>query len=337
MEQYIYHNRYGLGEYTTEEPLCVVATGRSPELLQTYQQFFDSLFRQNYTDYAVVFGHLNFDGETDAKMKKYIEEKEGDFAKKFRTFRDYSEPMKQGLFQIKYELIKNYCKEGELIVDVDAGDELIGIQALGLINTVFQANPELWFLIANSLYEDPEEDEKNRILPASPKDFKFFWDLFHYDKVKVLRKPFFESAVSHFSEGMMENEACLRMFQLSGSRFYFLSEFLSFDYRTELYSPLSSEEKYNLFQILSQPYNQLSFDRDKKQSRTEISLDGGLPFQNTNSLLFFKRLLDSEEISEKKNNLEEEKMNFFLDSVMEPLENPKDKRKDSMYLFYRLK
>ena len=160
MEQYIYHNRYGLGEYTTEEPLCIVATGRSPELLQTYQQFFDSLFRQNYTDYAVVFGHLNFDGETDAKMKKYIEEKEGDFAKKFRTFRDYSEPMKQGLFQIKSELIKNYCKKGELIVDVDAGDELIGIQALGLINTVFQANPELWFLIANSLYEDGGRREK---------------------------------------------------------------------------------------------------------------------------------------------------------------------------------
>ena len=45
------------------------------------------------------------------------------------------------MFKIKSDLVDRYCEEGELIVDVDASDELIGTNALGLINTVFQANP----------------------------------------------------------------------------------------------------------------------------------------------------------------------------------------------------
>ena len=175
--------------------------------------------------------------------------------------------MKEGLFKVKSGLIDGYCEEGELIVDVDANDELIGTNAFGLINTVFQANPELWFVMANSLYEDPDEDEKNRILPSTSKEYKFFWELFHYDKVKVIKKSLFQNVASELSPRVTENEAYLRMFQLSGSRFYFLSEFLSFDYRTELYSPLTVKEKYDLFQILSLPYYPLRYDGDKSRKR----------------------------------------------------------------------
>ena len=53
----------------------------------------------------------------------------------------YEDPLKENIFQVKAQLAKEYCREGELVVDVEATDELIGVHVLGLINTVFQANP----------------------------------------------------------------------------------------------------------------------------------------------------------------------------------------------------
>ena len=76
------------------------------------------------------------------------------FSKKFRTLKSYPGTLKENIFSVKANLSKNHCKEDELVVQFDATDELIGVNVFGLINTVFQANPELWFVVANSLYED---------------------------------------------------------------------------------------------------------------------------------------------------------------------------------------
>ena len=51
-------------------------------------------------------------------------------------------------------------------MDLDATYELIGVYTFGLINTFFLKNPELWFLVENSLYEDKEDKE---ILTSSAK------------------------------------------------------------------------------------------------------------------------------------------------------------------------
>ena len=60
---------------------------------------------------------------------------------KFRVFKQYSEPLEESLFSIKAGLAREYCQAGELVLDLEATDELIGMHALSLINTIFQANP----------------------------------------------------------------------------------------------------------------------------------------------------------------------------------------------------
>ena len=143
--------------------------------MQTYLFFLESLYRQNYTNYVVVLGHLNFDELVDIKIREFIEKKGKDFMKKFRIIQRYDDLSEKNPFLLKATLAYNYCKQGELVVELDATDQLIGVYAFSLINTVFQSNPEIWFMMANSLYEDPEEEEESKILPSTIKECKHAW------------------------------------------------------------------------------------------------------------------------------------------------------------------
>ena len=93
-------------------------------------------------------------------------------------------------------------------------------------------------MMANSIYIEKHEYEESEIMPSTQKNPEFPWQIFNSDKIKVIRKEFFTNVVSNISSTALENEGYLRLFQKSGLRFYFLNEFLSFDYRTELYAPL---------------------------------------------------------------------------------------------------
>ena len=176
------------------------------------------------------------------------------FSKKFRAIEQYSDLSQQNPFLLKATLANNYCKDGQLVVELDATDQLIGVYALSLINTVFQANPEVWFIMANSLYEDPEENEDSKILPSTLKEFKHPWEIFSYDKIKIMKKSLLNNIAFHLSSKTSENEAYLRLLQQSGSRFLFLNQFLSFDHETDFYCSLNAEQKYNLYHTLTVPY-----------------------------------------------------------------------------------
>lgn len=43
----------------------------------------------------------------------------------------------------------NFCGEDDIGVKYDADDELIGRHAIGVLNAVFQQNPENWLVYAN--------------------------------------------------------------------------------------------------------------------------------------------------------------------------------------------
>ena len=102
--------------------------------------------------------------------------------------------------------------------------------------------------------KDSEENPSFWILPTSPRNASYLWEILNYDKIKVMKKQFFERVVSHFSSPPLENEAYARLFQQSGPRFFFLSEYLSFDHRTDVYGHLAKEEKQRMMDILSYPF-----------------------------------------------------------------------------------
>ena len=51
----------------------------------------------------------------------------------------------------RYKAITQYCNEDEIIIDIDADDELIGSQVLKLFNALYQAKPDVWFIYTNNV------------------------------------------------------------------------------------------------------------------------------------------------------------------------------------------
>ena len=86
---YNYKRNYGFGNFVDELPLCIVAVGKNPQLQNIYEVFLESLYRQKYSNYAVVLGHLNFENRTNIKMRESIERKGISFSKKFRTLKNF--------------------------------------------------------------------------------------------------------------------------------------------------------------------------------------------------------------------------------------------------------
>lgn len=57
----------------------------------------------------------------------------------------------------KIEAIEDYCKYGEIIIDVDSDDCFIGTEVLSLINYLYQNNENIWILYSNHLILDSHE------------------------------------------------------------------------------------------------------------------------------------------------------------------------------------
>ena len=130
---------------------------------------------------------------------------------------------------MKAKLIEEHCKDDEFVVDVDGNDEFIGREVFGLLNAYLNEMPETWFLVGNSLYEEQKE-----MVPASPPKVSAVWDYFYMDRVKVYkRKLYLNAARRPFVDE--ENHVNLMMYQFSGERFHYVSEFLSVDTQTDLY------------------------------------------------------------------------------------------------------
>lgn len=52
---------------------------------------------------------------------------------------------------------RKFCKDGSIIVELDADDFLIGKQVFNVLNRVYQNNQNIWFLYTNHysiMYKD---------------------------------------------------------------------------------------------------------------------------------------------------------------------------------------
>ena len=55
----------------------------------------------------------------------------------------------------RYKAVTQYCKEDEIVIDMDADDELIGCQVIKLFNMLYQSKEEVWLAYSNHLtYDD---------------------------------------------------------------------------------------------------------------------------------------------------------------------------------------
>ena len=66
--------------------------------------------------------------------------------------------------------IRNHCQKGEIIVEVDGDDTLIGRQVMKVLNAFYRDSPETWVAYSNLLLQKSEnvfEKFQNRDIPRS--------------------------------------------------------------------------------------------------------------------------------------------------------------------------
>ena len=56
-----------------------------------------------------------------------------------------------GELQNKDMAIRYFCKEEDIILEMESGDRLVGFQVLNLINTLFQKEKENWLIYFKQL------------------------------------------------------------------------------------------------------------------------------------------------------------------------------------------
>lgn len=74
-EYFYYDNKYNISRYGAPEeqlPLCIVAPGRNIVSDDKYEKFIDSIFRQNYTNYKLIYIDDVSTDESAQKLRTYV-------------------------------------------------------------------------------------------------------------------------------------------------------------------------------------------------------------------------------------------------------------------------
>jgi glycosyltransferase involved in cell wall biosynthesis len=97
-------------------------------------KMYESIRRQNYTNYRIIQVDDNSDDDTISKTIAYLEKYP---SLKERTSIIVTRYERNALFNRHYANM-NYCKDGDIVVDLDSDDWLIGRQAFQLVNSLYQ-------------------------------------------------------------------------------------------------------------------------------------------------------------------------------------------------------
>jgi glycosyltransferase involved in cell wall biosynthesis len=110
-------------------------------------KMYDSIRRQNYTNYRIIQIDDNSDDDTISKTIVHLDKYP--FLKE-RTSIVVTRYERNALFNRHYANM-NYCKDDDIVVDLDSDDWLIGRQAFQLVNSLYQTgkmyngeHQELW-------------------------------------------------------------------------------------------------------------------------------------------------------------------------------------------------
>ena len=119
--------------------------------------YLDTLENQNYTNFhAVMTDDVSTDNSTIGILK-LVEEKYPRLSRRLTILRTKNFIGMLGNHDIE---IRNFCREGELVVEVDGDDSLIGRQVMKLLNAYYTDHPESWIVYANMLLNPGKHERK---------------------------------------------------------------------------------------------------------------------------------------------------------------------------------
>lgn len=59
---------------------------------------------------------------------------------------------------------RNLCQPGDIVMDVDGDDALIGKQVLNMYNRLYHNNPDSWFVYSNMLQIEGKKEGNGRVI-----------------------------------------------------------------------------------------------------------------------------------------------------------------------------
>lgn len=97
----------------------MISVGRNLNRKDIYKKYLDSLARQNYTNFKVIYVDDVSDDDTAKKMKGYIFSDHPEINSKMTIIENSERTYSLGNRDIA---IRQYCEENDIVIDFDADD-----------------------------------------------------------------------------------------------------------------------------------------------------------------------------------------------------------------------
>lgn len=129
-----------------EKPICVVSTGRNFIKNRLYQKLFVSVASQNYTNFKLVITDDASDDRSFFKLSKLIDNLPN-LHGRTTLIKNYERRGKLASHDI---MVRNFCSQGDIIVEIEPKDYLLGQQVFKLLNSRYTLSDN-WFIYTKSI------------------------------------------------------------------------------------------------------------------------------------------------------------------------------------------
>lgn len=163
VEYYRLNQSYNLDQPVPERRLCIMAPFRN--LLKygadgSYRVFMKSLNEQNYSNYRVfMIDDASSDNSTEVLLAELPQ-----YPRLNNRIRIIRNPESIGALGNRDSTTRNHCHSGDIVVDIDGDDSLIGRQAFNMLNRLYYNNPDAWFVYNNFIAIKGEEGGDGRVI-----------------------------------------------------------------------------------------------------------------------------------------------------------------------------
>lgn len=115
-----------------------------------------SVFKQDYTNYKISFIDDHSPANIIEKVKELFIQEKSKAKNKNKMIEVHEQYNKAQVYSLKnrYDSLVNHCSEDDIVLDVDADDELVGNKVFQLVNTLYRRNKNVWAVYLNHFYRE---------------------------------------------------------------------------------------------------------------------------------------------------------------------------------------
>lgn len=121
-----------MGKYGKQLPICLALVGKNNA--DVILKMYESIHRQNYTNYRIAHMDDNSDDDTLEKVLAFLGDRPELRDRTTIVAQNYE---RNALYNRHFANTK-VCQKGDIILDLDTDDFLVGNQVFQLVNTLYQ-------------------------------------------------------------------------------------------------------------------------------------------------------------------------------------------------------